>query len=452
MGIMNSTDLYYEKMTKTPVSRLIIRLGLPTTVSMMISSIYNIADTYFVGTLGESPQAAVGIILTLQGVIQALGFMIGHGSGTFVAKELANRDAEAAGRYTSSAFFLAAALAALFATLSLIFIGPLMRLLGSTETILPYAEDYGMWILLACPAIMCSLVMNNNLRYEGMATSAMIGLTFGGVLNIFGDWLLIAKYGMGVYGAGLSTAVSQVVSFVILLWMQTKKAQSRIRFRYVSRSAKTYLNIARMGFPSLIRQGLNAFSLGILNNLTKPFGDAAIAAMTVVNRYCFIVSSVGIGIGQGFQPVSSFNYQAKEYGRVKKGLVFTTCFAFGVVAVLAVPGIIFSDKIVYLFQKSEEVISIGGPALRYAAIGVMFIPLAMPVNMLMQSIQRAGMAAFLAMLRSGLVFIPVLLTAVHFLGLTGIQISQPIADVLVGLISLPIMAGFLRNTPDNKGE
>lgn len=447
---MNTTDLYYEKMTKTPVPKLILRMAVPTTVSMLISSIYNLADTYFVGTLGESPQAAVGIILTLQSVIQALGFMIGHGSGTFVAKELANRDSKAAGGYTSSAFFLGAAVAAVFAVLGLIFLEPLMYLLGSTETILPYAEDYGMWILLACPAIICSIVMNNNLRYEGMAMSAMIGLTFGGVLNIFGDWLLITKLDMGVYGAGLATAVSQIISFCILLCIQLRKAQSKIRLSYISRRLSTYLSILRMGLPSLIRQGLNGLSVGLLNNLTKPFGDAAIAAMTVVNRYSFIVSSIGIGIGQGFQPVSSFNYQAKKYDRVKRGLIFTTCFAFSVVAVLAVPGIIFPEAIVHAFQKSRDVIVIGAPALRYAAIGVMFVPIAMPVNMLMQSIQRAGTASLLSMLRSGLVFIPVLLVFVHFLGLTGIQIAQPVSDMLVGLISVPFILGFLRSTPEGK--
>jgi len=437
-------------MTGTPVHKLIIRLGIPTTVSMLISSIYNIADTYFVGTLGESPQAAVGIILTLQSIIQALAFMIGHGSGTFVAKELANKDAKAAGRYTSSAFFFAAVTALVFVAVCFFFIDPVMRVLGSTDTILPHAKAYGRWIILAAPAIMCSIVMNNNLRYEGKALSAMIGLTFGGVLNIFGDWLLIKRFDMGVAGAGLATAVSQVVSFCILLYIQCRKAQSTIKLGYISRSIKTYLGIVKVGLPSLIRQGLNAVSLGLLNNFTKPFGDAAIAAMTIVNRYSFIVSSIGIGIGQGFQPVSSFNYQAKQYDRVKKGLLFTTCFSFAVVAVLSLPGLFFSERIVYLFQKSEEVIRIGAKALRYAAVGVMFVPISMPLNMLMQSIQRAGLATFLAMLRSGLVFIPVLLTAVHFLGLTGIQLSQPITDVLVGLICIPFMIAFLRNTPNTE--
>ena len=447
---MDQTELYYKKMTETPVSKLIVRLGIPTTVSMLISSIYNIADTYFVGTLGESPQAAVGIILTLQSIIQALAFMIGHGSGTFVAKELANKDAKAAGKYTSSAFFFAAVAALIFVTVCFTFLEPIMRVLGSTDTILPHAKAYGRWIILAAPAIMCSIVMNNNLRYEGKAMSAMVGLTFGGLLNIFGDWLFIRRIGMGVAGAGLATAISQVVSFCILFIMQWKTAQSKIKLRYISRSIKTYLGIIKIGFPSLIRQGLNAISLGLLNNFTKPFGDAAIAAMTIVNRYSFIVSSIGIGIGQGFQPVSSFNYQAKEYSRVKKGLIFTTCFSFCVVAVLSLPGLIFSERIVYLFQKSEDVIRIGRTALRFAAVGVMFVPISMPLNMLMQSIQKAGFASLLAMLRSGLVFIPVLLISVHFLGLTGIQLSQPIADVLVGLICVPFMIRFLRSTPDTE--
>lgn len=445
---MTEADAYYIKMTKTPVSKLIVMLGIPTTISMLITSIYNMADTYFVGTLGESQQAATGILFTLQAIIQAIAFMLGHGSGSFVAKALADKDTKEASCYVSTAFFTGAAAGTVLMVLGLLFLTPFLRLLGSTETILPYAKDYGLWVLLACPFMVCSLVLNNNLRYEGKAFYAMIGLVTGGLLNILGDYLLIRVCELGVFGAGMSTAISQLVSFSILLFFYRRMAQSRLSVRMVSRKAHIYLSILAVGFPSFIRQGLNSVSNGLLNNLTKPFGDAAIAAMSVVHRFSMFIMCVGLGIGQGYQPVASFNYQAKEYKRVKKGLIFTTLFGLVLVGCLAAVGFCFAEEIVYLFQKSEQVNEIGTVALRYAAIGILFLPLSVPVNMLYQSIRRAGIASFLSLLRSGLVLIPVLLIGTHFMGLRGIQTAQPIADLITGLASLPFMLYFLKKTPD----
>ena len=445
---MTAADRHYEKMTQTPVSKLILRLGIPTTISMLITNIYNLADTYFVGALGESQQAATGILFTLQCIIQAVAFMLGHGSGSFVSKALADKDTDEATCYASSAFFVGGAAGLLLSVVGLILLEPFMLLLGSTNTILPYAKDYGMWVLISCPFLICSLVLNNNLRYEGKAFYAMFGLTAGGILNIFGDWLLIHKMGLGVYGAGLSTAISQVISFLILLIMYVKTAQSAISIRAVSCRFEVYAGIIKVGFPSLIRQGLTSISHGLLNNLTKAYGDAAIAAMSVVNRFSSLVMCVGLGIGQGFQPVAAFNYRAKEYKRVKQGLIFTTVVGFAVVAVLSFFGFILAEPIVRIFQESEAVISVGAPALRYATIGLLFLPLSVPVNMLYQSIRRAGVASFLSILRSGAMLIPTLLITVHFWELTGIQISQPIADILTGLVSIPFIIHFLRSSED----
>lgn len=305
-------------MTETPISKLILQLGIPTTISMLITSIYNMADTYFVGTLGESAQAATGVLFTLQAIIQGLAFMFGHGGGTFISKELADRNTDRASMYISSSFFVGGFVGAIILAVGLLFLEPLVLLMGSTRTILPHAMDYGLWVLISCPFMICSMILNNGLRYEGKAFYAMFGLTAGGLLNILGDYLLVACYGMGVYGAGLATAVSQMISFVILLIMYHKMAQSKIRFRFISKEIQTYVSICRIGLPSLIRQGLTSATTGILNNLTKPFGDAAIAAMGVVSKYSMFLMCVGLGMGQGFQPVAAFNYRAKKYDRVKK--------------------------------------------------------------------------------------------------------------------------------------
>ncbi|MBR2381131.1 MAG: MATE family efflux transporter [Clostridia bacterium] len=444
---MNKSEAYHRKMTEESVSKIIISLGIPTTISMLITNIYNMADTYFVGGLGDSAQAATGILFTLQCIIQAVAFMLGHGSGTFVAKYLAQKNLDRASTYTSTAFVCGAGMGLTLMSLGLIFLEPFLRFLGSTETILPYAKDYGMWILIACPFLICSLVLNNVLRYEGKAFYAMFGLTTGGILNIAGDYILIEKLNMGVYGAGLSTAVSQMVSFTILFVLYLKYAQSRLSLRFMAKEGKVYLNIFKMGLPSLIRQGLTSVSNGLLNNLIKPFGDAPIAAMSIVQKYSSFVMCVGLGIGQGYQPFASFNYELKEYDRVKKGSKFLLVFGTIAVGVLATVGFIFAPTIVSLFQKDPSVIEVGTPAMRYASIGLWFLPISVACNMLYQSIRKAAMASFMAIMRSGAVLIPVLLVTNAALGLDGIIMAQGISDFLTGIITLPFFIRFFKKTP-----
>ena len=442
---MTNAEKHYQKMTETPVSRLILNLGIPTTISMLITNIYNMADTYFVGTLGESAQAATGVLFTVQAIMQGFAFMLGHGGGTFVAKALADKDVDEATKYVSSSFFAGGIIGLLIMTFGLLFLEPLVRFLGSTDTIVPHAMDYGLLVLIGAPFFICSMILNNGLRYEGKAFYAMFGLTAGGILNILGDYILVMKCHMGVFGAGLATAVSQIVSFGILLFMYLKMAQSTIRPRSVSRDWKLYLTIARVGLPSLIRQGLTSVTTGVLNNLTKTFGDAAIAAMSVVSRYSNFLMCVGLGMGQGFQPVASFNYQAKRIDRVKKGLIFTVLFAFVFCGSLSVVSMMFPQVIISLFQKSPEVIEIGSAALRCYAFGMIFMVFSVPVNMLYQSIQKPTISSILSLIRSGAITIPMLLIFVPLLGLRGVQIAQPTADVIAGCMSIPFIIRFLRS-------
>lgn len=452
--ITTAAERHYKKMTETPVAKLVIMLGIPTTISMLITNLYNLADTYFVGELGESQQGAIGVLFTLQSIIQAVAFMLGHGSGSFVAKELADKDVDKASNYVSSAFFVGGAFGLIFAAIGLAVLTPFMRFLGSTETILPYARDYGMWVMISCPFLVCSLILNNCLRYEGKAFYAMIGLVSGAVINVAGDYLFIKVLDMQVFGAGMSTAISQIISFGILLVLYLKKAQSKISFKKISKDVRLYLAVCRVGLPSLIRQGLNSVSSGLLNNLSKIYGgriglaDETIAAMSVVNRCSSFIMCVGLGVGQGLQPVASFNYEAKKYARVKRALLVTIAIGFGTVAAICVPVFFLADKVVWIFQKSQTVIDIGAPALRYAALGLLFVPFFTPVNMLFQSIRKAWTASLLSLLRNGLTFIPVLLITTSIWGLTGIQISQPIADCLTGLISIPFLIVFLKRTPN----
>ena len=431
-------------MTQTPVAKLILQLGIPTTISMLITSIYNMADTYFVGTLGESAQAATGVLFTLQTLIQGVAFMLGQGSGSFISRELADKDVDKASTYISSAFFIGAVFSITILLVGMPLLAPLARILGSTETILPHAMDYGIWVLIGCPFVVCSMILNNALRFEGKAFYAMFGITTGGILNIFGDWLLVIRLGMGVFGAGMATAVSQFISFSILLFMFRKMAQSKLSQKYISRNVRLYLSIFRVGLPSLIRQSLNAVTTGVLNNLTKTFGDAAIAAMSVVSRYAMFLMCVGLGMGQGFQPVASFNYRAAKYDRVKKGLVFLMVFALVVIGGASTVSIFLAPEIIQIFQKAPDVVAVGTTALRNYSFGMIFMSFSVPVNMLYQSIQKPTISSVLSMIRSGAVTIPILLIGVPLLGLPVIQTAQPIADVLAGCISIPFILNFLR--------
>lgn len=444
-------DSQYKKMTETPVGKLIISLGIPTMISMLITNIYNMADSYFVSKLSLSAGGATSIVFGVMAILQAFGFMFGHGSGSHISRLLGAKHSEKASRFASTGFFWAVFAGFLIMIGGLVFIEPLMRLLGSTDTILPYAIDYCVFILVAAPAMTGSCVMNNILRYEGKAALAMIGLTAGGVLNMALDPLFIFALDMGISGAGLATALSQYISFGILLSMfLLKKTQSRISPRFIAKEFKTPASIIITGLPSLARQGLNSASAMVMNAQAKPFGDAAIAAMGYVGRTSSLIFSIGLGIGQGFQPVSGFNYGAKKYSRVKKGTWFTMGLGTASIGVIAAGCFAFAPQIISLFRSEAEVVRIGSEALRIQCVFLLFFPASMVVNMLFQSIGKSIPALILSCLQSGLIFIPLCVILPRFWDIRGIEAAQPLAYFITALISLPCMIVFLRRLPKDE--
>lgn len=435
----------FAVMTETPVSRLVIRLGIPTTISMLVTNIYNMADTYFVSKIGTSASGAVGVVFGLMAVLQAVGFMLGHGSGSIISRRLGAKDTDSASETASTGFFLSLGFGAVIGVVGIIFITPFMELLGSTPTILPFARQYALFILAAAPFMTSSFVLNNILRYEGKASYAMVGLVTGAVLNIFGDWLLMERFGLGIEGAGISTAVSQFISFLILLSIfLTGKTTSKLSLKKFTRKFSVVAEIMSTGFPSLMRQGLSSVSTMVLNSLAGGYDDAAVAAMTIVNRICFFIFAVGLGIGQGFQPVSAFNYGAKKYGRVKKSFFFTLFTDEILLSVLAIVGMLLSDRLIGFFRDDSEVILIGTFALRVQLLSLFFHPLCVCSNMLFQSIGKNRSASFLSTLRSGLVFIPSIFILSRALGLTGIEIAQTVSDIISFFITIPFTAVFFK--------
>jgi len=292
-------DTQYDMMTKQPVESLVLKLGLPTTISMLVTSIYNMADSYFVGQINTSASGAIGIVFSLMAILQAFGFMFGHGAGSIISRNLGAKNIDEARKYSATSFYSAFFIGCIMLVSGLIFTNPLMKLMGSTDTILPYARTYATCILIAAPAMVSSCVMNNILRYEGRAFFSMIGLTSGNVLNILLDAILMKGFGMGILGAGIATAVSQFISWGILLSMfLRKKTQCDFVLKNASFTRNTVGEIVATGFPSLARQGLGSVSTMILNNTAGVYGDAAIAAMSIVSRICMFIFSVGLGIGK----------------------------------------------------------------------------------------------------------------------------------------------------------
>jgi len=435
----------FRKMTETPIPKLILSLAAPTILSMLITSIYNLADTFFVGQISTSASGAVGIVSSLMAIIQALGFMLGHGSGSIISRSLGSQNTDAATRFASTSFFTALVFGGIITAAGLLTLPDFMMLLGSTETILPHACAYARYILLAAPIMMSSLVMNNILRYEGKASFAMIGLVTGGLLNIALDPLFIFGLGMGTAGAGLATALSQTISFCILLSMFLRgKTVSQFRITAVTRSPAEFGTILMTGMPSFGRQGLNSIGGMLLNIAARGYGDAAVAGMSIVSRIFMFIISVAIGVGQGLQPVASFNYGARKYRRVRQAAIFTIEAAFCMLVVLVGLCWVNGDALVRLFRDDPAVTAVALPAFHYQCLAMLLHPIIVVANMTFQSVGASGRATFLACCRQGVFFIPLILILPRTHGLFGVEICQPIADVLTFLVSLPFLIAFLQ--------
>ena len=444
MSAEDRTAQQFRKMTETPIPKLILSLAAPTILSMLITSIYNLADTFFVGQISTSASGAVGVVSSLMAIIQALGFMLGHGAGSIISRSLGSQNTKAATRFASTSFFTALTFGLILDVVGLTTLPHFMMLLGSTETILPHACAYARPILIAAPLMMSSLVMNNILRYEGKASFAMIGLVTGGVLNMVLDPVFIFGFGLGTAGAGIATALSQSISFCILLSMFLRgKTVSQFQLSAVTRSPAEFGTILMTGLPSFGRQGLNSIGGMLLNIAARSYGDAAVAGMSIVSRIFMFIISVAIGTGQGFQPVAGFNYGARKYRRVEKACVFTMCASFCFLSVIVAACWFNAEALIKLFRDDPEVTAIALPAFRYQCFACFLQPVIVAGNMLFQSIGKSGRATFLACCRQGVFFIPLILTLPRMFGLLGVEICQPIADVLTFVVTVPFLFPFL---------
>ena len=436
----------FKYMTEEPIPRLVCSLAVPTIISMLITSFYNMVDTFFVGRINTSATAAVGVVFSLMAIIQAFGFFFGHGSGNYISRQLGAQNMDEASKMASIGFFSALFTGMVLAVLGLIFIEPLARLLGSTETILPYAVDYLKYILVGAPYMTASLVLNNQLRFQGNAMYGMVGIVAGAVINIALDPILIFMCGMGIGGAALATIISQFISFMLLLWVSQRGPGIHISWKNARFSGYFLKEMVRGGVPSLCRQGLGSVATIALNVAAGVYGDAAIAGMSIVSRITMFAYSALIGFGQGFQPVCGFNYGAKLYDRVREAFYFCLKTAAGFLILLSVAGYIGAPQLIELFRKGDpEVTAVGIAALRFSCISFTLSGGIVMSNMLLQSIGMAVRASIVAAARQGLFFLPLIFILPTFLGLRGVEMCQMVSDILTFLLAMPLSISVLNN-------
>ncbi len=440
-----TSEEQHRRMLQTPVPKLVLSLAAPTVASQLISIIYNTADTYFVSQISTSASAAVGVVFSLSSIIQAYGFGVAMGASSLISLRLGEKKDRDANGYASSGFFAELVGGLLILIFGLLFLEPLMRALGAAETMLPHACAYGRIILMGAPIMCCSFVLNCVLRAEGAAVVSMVGLCAGGLINIALDPLFIFTFEMGTAGAAIATVASQCVSLMILsLSFLRGRSIVHLHPKYVSHHARDYGRIIAVGFPTIARQGMASLASALMNIQGAIYGDAAVAALTISNKIYLLVRNVMIGIGQGFQPVAGYNYGAGDRKRTREAFLFAT--KLGTVICILAAGIIaaFAGSIIAWFRNDEQVVAIGRVALLYACAVMPFMAYSTFVNQLYQCLGFKLPATVLASLRQGICFLPLIFILPHFLGLAGVQATQPASDLLTFFICIPFQIAFFR--------
>lgn len=440
----------FDKMTKTPVPRLVISLGIPTMLNMMVTSLYNMADTLFVSRLGDQAIGAVSVVLSLMSIIQAIGFTLGMGSGSLVSALLGKRDQKGADTVSSVAFYSALIIGVLLTATGLIFINPIMRLLGAAKeanlafTTFDYAKIYSTYILISAPLMCMSFVMNNLLRAQGKALISMIGLCTGAILNIALDPILIYGANMGVAGAAVATMISQAVSFgiLVIIFFFSKQTITRIRLTCLVGFFGVLWRIVVTGFPSFCRQVLASLCTVLLNNLIMDI-DGAQAAFGVVQKIFMLAFSIALGIGQGYQPVLGYNHSAGKYARVRSAYLFTLAFSTGLMTLFALSCLVAAPWLMRVFVEAETGRELGTAALRFQCIAMPLLPVNFMAGLTYQVVGNKLAAAVLSISRQGLFYIPLIFILPVVAGMTGIACMQSVSDGLSFLFALPFTFHFL---------
>ncbi len=440
-----SSEQQRQQMLTEPIGRLLFKKAAPTVLIQLITVIYNTADTYFVAKIDTAASAAVGVVFSLMAIIQATGGSIGMGATSLISPMLGQRRVDDASEVGTSAALMSVIAGAVIGVLGLVFLRPLVHLIGARDEVIPYAVDYARYILIAAPFMTSAFVLNNILRSEGQALYSMIAMITGGVLNLFIDPLLIFTFKMGIAGAALATMLSQMTSFVIMAIIFFRdRSIVRLRPKYIGRKASVYLRIVRMGVPTLFRQGMASLSSALLNIQAAPFGAAAVAAISIANKLYMFVRHIVLGVGQGFQPIAGYCFGAKRYSRVKKVFWYATVSMTVIGLAIAAAVLFFREPIMVWFRDDPEVVRIGSMMLRFLCVTIPLMGFSTYVNQLYQSLGFAVGATILASCRQGIFFVPLVFLLPYLFGLEGITATQAAADLLTFLVSIPFLIFFFK--------
>ena len=432
-------------MTTAPVGRLVTQLALPSIASMLITGIYNLVDTFFIGRLNTQSVAALGIVFAYMTLIQAAAFFFGQGSGNFISRALGRKETEEAGVMASVGLFSSILSGVVFALIGFVAMNPLLRFFGSTETILPYARDYFTYILIGTPFIMGCFTLNSQMRHQGNAFLSMMGIASGAFLNVILDPLLIFGFGLGVKGAGLATAISQAVGFAVMVAISPRRGGIKVSPARFKPTRGRYREIAAGGLPSLARQGLMSVAAICLNQMASRYGDESVAAFSVVGRVMMLASAAMVGYGQGFQPVCGFNFGAGLFDRVRSAFRHSCIVASIYCTIIAILGLIFAEGVVTLFRADDpEVIRIGAQVLRFQCLSFPITGFVVMSNMYLQNIRKVGSAILMASARQGIFFIPALYIGHLLLGFLGVEIAQTISDLCAFILAIPLTFKAIR--------
>lgn len=452
------------QMTTEPVERLICKMAVPTIISMLVTGLYNIADTYFVGQIGNEATAGVGLILPVMAIIQAVGYFFGQGSGNYISRSLGANDMRRAETMAATGAVSAILCGMLICIGGFAFDNAILVMLGAREELLDaltiqYAGEYLRIILLGAPFMCVSCVLNNQLRFQGNAVFSMIGLVSGAILNCVLDPIFITNLDMKVRGAAYATVISQIVSCGLLYVGTLRSDGLKIHIKNFRPTPYYLKNICISGLPSLFRQGLTSVSSMCLNAAAATAVSAAlatqtVAAITVVNKITMLAFSALIGFGQGFQPICGFNYGAKRYDRVCRAYKFCLRVAFIFLGVMAATGWFLAEPAVALFRDDAEVIAIGKVVMRCQCVTFWILGLVVMTNMLYQNIGRVVGGTVLAMARNGLFFIPAVLILPHLVtpAVWGVYIAQPVADICAFLTALPLAIKMYKELKERNKE
>ena len=447
-------DARKSMMLEQPISKVIPKMAIPTIVAFLINSVYSLADTFFVSSLGTNATAAVSVNSSLDQIIMMAGSMLAIGANSYIARLLGAKREEEANKVLSVAFFIALAFGTVLAVFGCMFMTPMVRMLGATDTCLQYSIDYATYVLLAAPFMASSFVTTPALRAEGSAVLSMIGMGFGSILNCVLDPIFIFTLDLGVAGASMATAISKLVSFSILIFPYiTKRSVLRLSIRFFQPNREILSQIVKIGSSSMFRSGLAVVAGIVLNNIAGSISDAVLAGIGVTNKIMMFPFSVILGFGSGFQPVTGFNWGAKRFDRVLESYRFSAKCALIISASMAVLLGLFANQVILLFAEADaEMQAIGALSIRLQCLALPIHAWVAVVNMFCNGLGKAKGALLLATARQGSCFLPIVYPMAWLFHSNGVAAVQAVADVLTLCLAVPLIRKVLKEVKAKAAE